>query len=541
MQIPHTIAETNFVLADQLDEHPNLHAIVRDAERFLLGNKDIVQRAPLQTYASALVFSPYGSRIRKENSAHFPTWFSYGPVVEDHWGPVLQTLPGHSTPIAALAFSFDGKYLASLSQNCELLLWDAMTGTLHITLTEGSPDFFLGPDFFLSPLSSIAHFSLAFSSNGQLASLSSGSEVRVWDPATGVMCRNIMHHRHLKVVAIAFASDDTLAVAYTGSPPEAWIYEAGALPILLETKVKAKALSFLSEETLALLSPNREKEGGEIVLYNPKRHAKRCIPICGFGAATFSSNDQLALAQWNQQGTSTFISIYDLRKDCYQTWKISVNGATTKALAFSSNNRGLFVGSNDGSVQLWNLVSGIITVVWTGSSAIASIAAAPDSRLAIASRVTGGIRILEVRSDSMQSNGDQANGSKHWCPTPLSVSRIMFSPNGKQLVYSSGDGLHVLGSATQRELHFLQSHDISSITISGKYVASGLTTGAVHVWDLASGNLLKTLKGRSEYIDAVALSPDNRVLLAIGVSYSAIDIWDIRTWSLLRPMPLRIF
>ena len=161
----------------------------------------------MQTYASALVFSPYESQIRKGNLAHYPTWFKHGPVVEDHWGPVLQTLQGHRIQSAAVAWSFDGRYLASLSFCYELLLWDALTGTLHSTLMEGRWESFI--QIGLGP-----HLHLAFSRNGQLASLSSASEVRVWDPATGVIGRNMMHHERWEVVAIAFASDDTLAISY---------------------------------------------------------------------------------------------------------------------------------------------------------------------------------------------------------------------------------------------------------------------------------------------------------------------------------------
>ena len=540
MQNPHDMADANFLLADQLDEHPNLHATIKDAERFLLSNIDIVQRAPLQTYASALVFSPYESQIRKENLTPYPTWFKYGPVVEDHWGPVLQTLQGHGTEVAAVALSFDGRYLASLSSCCELLLWDTMTGTLHSTLMEGGWDSFI-------KMESKPHFRLAFSCNGQLASLSSASEVRVWDPATGVICRNMMHHERWEVVAIAFASDDTLAISYKGRPPQTWIYKAGALPILLETKLTACALSFLSEGTIALLCSDQDFSGvigSEIVLHNPKTHAERRIPITEVGVTSFSSN-KVALSHWNKDGVE-LLSLYDMRKESYQTFKCSASRVT--ALAFSSNNRGIFVGSLDGSVQLCNLDSGTGTVIWTGSSSIDSIASAPDGRLAIATRLTQEIRILELRSDSLPFNGDSPHGSaftiqeQAWRRMQTSLPRIStlhgpidsiaFSLDGRQLVYVSAEGTHILDSATRRELCLYRSQHVQAVTTSGIYVACGQVTGAVRVWHPASRQLLKTLKGSLEIVAAVAFSPNNRILLAADRYGRAVDIWDTRTWSL---------
>ena len=554
------MAEPNFLLADQPDEHPNLHAIVKDAERFLLSNIDIVQRAPQQTYASALVFSPYESQIRKENLAHYPTWFKYGPVVDDHWGPVLQTLQcqstlqRHSIGVTALAFSFDGNYLASLYTNGELLLWDAMTGTLHSTLMEGHGSYDLK-----IPVSRPV---LAFSCNGQLAFLSSAWEVQIWEPVTGVICRRIIHAEHREVVAIAFAVDDTLAVSYKGSPAQTWIYKAGALSTLVETKTEVNALSFLSEGTLALVcsaSGSRTHEC-EIFLYNPMKSTKEPIPGTGFTAASFSSNGQLALFQWNQYGES--IHVYDLGRKSCQTSKWFASHVLN--LVFSSNERGLFFVTFDGSVQLLNLESGITTVIWTGPSPIWPnlIAPAPDGRLAIASRFAPEIRILEVQSESLLSNDDPTNGSasternKVWRrlqkPVPRSstltsgINSIAFSPDGKWLVYASDEGIHILDSATQRELRFLQihnvqRHDFHSITTNGNHLAASISdvSRTILVWNPASGKVLKELNSKLGSVAAVAFSPNDSILLAADYLTGAVNVWDTVTWGLQRTLEVR--
>jgi hypothetical protein len=41
-----------------------VHAFIHDAERFLLNSRSIIEEAPLQIYASALVFAPQKSIIR---------------------------------------------------------------------------------------------------------------------------------------------------------------------------------------------------------------------------------------------------------------------------------------------------------------------------------------------------------------------------------------------------------------------------------------------------------------------------------------------
>ncbi|KAF2260607.1 HET-domain-containing protein [Lojkania enalia] len=152
--------------------------LVRDARRFIMYHKWAIENSPLQAYASALVFSPTYSFIRRLFKKEDPKWISNKPDIGERWGTCLQTLEGHSHIVGSVAFSHDSTRLASASHDRVVRVWDASSGECIYTL-EGHSD-------------SVS--SVAFSRNStRLASASHDCTVRVWDASRGECVHTLEH------------------------------------------------------------------------------------------------------------------------------------------------------------------------------------------------------------------------------------------------------------------------------------------------------------------------------------------------------------
>jgi hypothetical protein len=66
------------------DTEPFIPALAKDAVQFMHYNRQVIDEAPLQTYVSAIMFSPTRSRIRQIFFKQLLQWISSLPVVRDN-------------------------------------------------------------------------------------------------------------------------------------------------------------------------------------------------------------------------------------------------------------------------------------------------------------------------------------------------------------------------------------------------------------------------------------------------------------------------
>ncbi|WP_448267950.1 WD40 domain-containing protein [Nostoc sp. DSM 114159] len=120
------------------------------------------------------------------------------------------------------------------------------------------------------------------------------------------------------------------------------------------------------------------------------------------------------------------------------------------------------------------------------------------------------------------------------------VISVAYSPNGQQLASASADNtIKIWDVSSGQLLKSLTSHSstVRSVAYSpnGQQLASASDDKTIKIWDVSSGQLLKTLTGHSSTVISVAYSPNGQQLASASFD-KTIKIWNVSSGQLLKSL-----
>jgi len=473
-------------------------------------------RQTLSSVAPSLAFSPDGRQIA---SGHFSGEIN---IWDTATGKLLMTLKGHKIPVFSIAFSPDGKRMASRAY--EVKLWDTANWTELMSISDPAIDH---PE--LTGIESC----LTFSPDGKRIASSGGwdGQIKVWDTVTGHKVWSLKGHDYW-AYSVSFSPDGKFIVS--GGDNDVKIWDAGTGSNVMTLRGHEAPVYTVS------FSP----DGKSIVSGSYDSIVKVWDVATGETMMTLRGHENVIdSVLFTPDGKRVASGSWDGK---IKIWDISVTREITRLVghnsqiervAFSPEGKRIVSAAAEDGIKLWDTESATelstISRRSAGGFRSHSVVFSPDGKRIASGDGSGTFRIWDA------ATGDEITSFRG--PKALITSTgLAFSPDGNVVASVSGgmDKAVKLWDATAgKELMTLTGHDSLMMCVAfspdGKFVAAGGADPNITVWEWATGRTFMTLRGHAGGITSVAFSPDGKRIVSSCQGDQMVKVWDAKTGTQL--------
>jgi WD40 repeat protein len=229
---------------------------------------------------------------------------------------------------------------------------------------------------------------------------------------------------------------------------------------------------------------------------------------------------------------SSFILVFQVETG-EKLYELRTQTLSMNALALSPDGK-LLAGPEDKGTGIWQLNTKRLLITIT--QAAASLSFSGDGKQLLICGTDGTVKLWDVETgvEVERFTTDQAKYEDNIFYTAA------FSPDSQTVATGSLYGVQLWSPVTGEMLRDFNDettvYRVDAVTYSpdGKFIAGGELSGAVRVWDKASGAIVRRMGTKPKEVGAISLSPDGRLL---ACQTRATVIYDLRAGTKLRSHP----
>jgi WD40 repeat protein len=413
--------------------------------------------------------------------------------------------------VIRVAYSSDGKTIASAGFDGTVRVWDAATGKEIRRF--GKPG---------EANRGVAVFSVG---GKLLAFRSPNGSVRVWETATGKQLLEIQPDQSPST-CLAFSPDGrVLFVGRQDGTIRRWEVVSGKeLAPLLFRQGPMEVLAISPDgKLLAAIGGGAQP----ILLWDLATADSRHHLLRPRGQALF-----LAFSPDGKMLISTASDESPHLWDVTTGKVIRLLGPAGSSVAFSPDGKTVAIGSGN-QVRRWDLKSGqeLLPRLKASRDGVASLSFSPDGAFLAAAGGGSAIHVWDL-ARAKEAFGDRGSQGRLLC--------LAFSPDGKTIATGDRDSRVRLWDRSGKELRALSLPntwaDAIAFTPDGRTLATGSFDKHIRLWDVAGGKLLREWPTSGTNFLKLAFTPDGKTLASANAQ-DGLRLWEVATGKQARHFP----
>ncbi|XXF77088.1 WD40 repeat domain-containing protein [Myxococcaceae bacterium GXIMD 01537] len=437
-------------------------------------------------------------------------------------GRRIQTFAGHhEAEVRGLAWSPDGKKLASGSRAHDARVWDVETGALlqDFTRQEGQVT------------------SVTFSPDGRMLAVGNlGWRVHLFDVESGEKVRTLKGHQQ-SVLSVAFhpsgrflasgSSDETVRVWDVATGEQLAKVPANAFAESVAFSPDGERMAFSSDEGVAIV------ETRDWTRLEGTRGTGRCTHIAWLGTTHLGMHSFARMVVLDAHGGDTVWSRPYL-PDTHE-----------RALAFSPDRKHFALTAADGGVLVSELHAPPPPTLRTEPHRVQDLLGHPEGGGVIATRSETNVavdadgHVREFPASSMRGGQQAWSTTRDGTLAAFPIVHFFEEPRRRAIQVFDLVNLSPAKELTAKPLegrdtaNRMTMENPLAFSPDGALLAGTVELGVVRVWRVSDGRLLHTLKGPAQPVSTVDFTPDGAYVVSGFAEDSRLMVHEVKTGALV--------